>query len=140
MREEASKELTVMAEAENIDKITSFVNKQIKRLGGTKRAMVQIEVALDELFANICNYAYDDGVGHVTVRVQDVPEQNSVCITLEDEGMPFDPLAREDPDVTLGLHERGVGGLGIYMVKKTMDDVRYEYRDGLNMLTVVKSL
>ncbi|MBO7673476.1 MAG: ATP-binding protein [Atopobiaceae bacterium] len=133
-------DLCVEAIIANVDMVTDFVNEQVKRMGGSRRAIAQIDVALDEIFSNICNYAYGNDVGDVTVRVCDVADQNSICITLEDKGIPFDPLSREDPDTSLGLHERGIGGLGIYMAKQIMDDVRYEHRDGFNMLTVVKSL
>ncbi|MDO4797033.1 MAG: ATP-binding protein [Coriobacteriales bacterium] len=132
--------LTVEAKVENVDEVISFVNDQLKGMGCTLRAKTQIDIALDELFSNICHYAYGDSVGHATIRVQEVPEKNAVRITLEDSGVPFNPLEREDPDVTLDLHERTIGGLGIFMVKKTMNDVQYEYRDGLNTLTVLKTI
>ncbi len=132
--------LTVEAKIANIVSVTEFVNKRLQSMGCSRRALTQIDVALDELFSNVCRYAYPGDVGSVTIHVKELPEENAVSITLEDAGMPFDPLSRKDPDITLGLHERGIGGLGIFMVKKTMNDVRYEYRDGLNVLTVTKTL
>ena len=140
MREEASLELCVKASIRNIDEVTGFVNHQLRQMGCSKRSLLQIDVALDELFSNICRYAYDDVVGNVLVSVEELEDGDSVQITLVDKGIPFDPLAVKDPDVTLKLQERTIGGLGIFMVKRTMDDVQYEYRDGKNILTVVKSL
>ena len=133
-------ELCIEAKVLNIDKVTDFVNDRLKRMGCSKRSLLQIDVALDELFSNICHYAYGDAVGNVLVSVEELGDRDSVRITLEDQGTPFDPLAAKDPDVTLKLHERAIGGLGIFTVKRTMDDVQYEYRDGKNILTVVKSL
>ncbi|MBR3318398.1 MAG: ATP-binding protein [Atopobiaceae bacterium] len=132
--------LTVETKIANIERITNYVNEQLDNMKCSRRAKTQIDIALDELFSNICNYAYGDRIGHATIRVQEIPETNSVSITLEDGGIPFDPLAHDDPDISLGIHERAIGGLGIFMVKKTMNAVKYEYRDGLNILTVVKSL
>ena len=132
--------LRVKAVIENVDLLTEFVNEQLEGMDCSMRAMTQIDIALDELFSNICNYAYGEGVGHVTVYVEELEEKGSVRITLADEGIPFDPLAHEDPDVTLGLKDRTIGGLGIFMVKRTMDEVQYEHKNGLNMLTVIKSL
>lgn len=134
------KTLKVKAHIDNVEQIVEFVNEQLDEMECSKRTRIQIDVALDELLSNVCHYAYDDGDGYVSVRVEEIPDIDSVRITLLDEGIPFDPLQQEDPDTTLGLHERGVGGLGIYMVKKSMDDIQYEYRDGMNILTVVKTL
>jgi len=133
-------ELCIEAKVINVDKVTDFVNDRLKSMGCSKRSLLQIDVALDELFSNICHYAYGDAVGNVLVSVKELEGSDSVQITLADQGTPFDPLAVKDPDVTLKLHERAIGGLGIFLVKRTMDDVQYEYRDGKNILTVVKSL
>ncbi len=132
--------LTVEAKVENIEAVTEFVNSHLEKMGCSHRTATQIDIALDELFSNICRYAYGDKTGMATIRIEECPDQNEVCISLEDSGTPFNPLTRGDPDVTLGIHEREIGGLGIFMVKKIMKDIRYEYRDGLNVLTVSKSL
>lgn len=132
--------LRVNAELENVDIVTDFVNEQLEGMDCSMRSITQIDIALDELFSNVCRYAYGDEVGHVTVYVEEQEEAGTVSITLEDEGMPFDPLSRDDPDVTLGIEERQIGGLGIFMVKRTMDNVSYEYVEGKNRLTVEKRL
>ena len=134
------KELTVAATVENIDQVTDFVNGQLEALDCPMKAQMQIDVAIDELFSNIAHYAYESGDGTATVRVEVVENPLSVVITFIDHGKPYDPLAKADPDTTLSAEERGIGGLGVYIVKKTMDDVSYAYRDGKNILSIRKKL
>lgn len=133
-------ELTVNAVVENIEKVTAFVDEQLETLGCPIKAQMQIDIAIDELFGNIAHYAYNPDVGPATVRVEVVEEPLSVVITFIDNGVPYDPLAKEDPDITLSAEEREIGGLGIYMVKKTMDDIVYEYKDGQNILKIRKNI
>ena len=133
-------EMTVEASLENIPAVTAFVDERLEELDCPIKAQMQIDVAIDELFSNIARYAYDPATGPATVRVDVDREPLAVRITFIDHGKPYDPLAKDDPDVTLSAEERQIGGLGIFMVKKTMDDVRYEYRDGQNILTVEKRL
>lgn len=134
------KELNVEATIENITPVTDFVDAELEALGCPVRTMLQINVAIDELFGNIAHYAYNPEVGPATVRVEVVEEPLAVEITFIDNGKPFDPLAKADPDVTKSAEERDIGGLGIFMVKKTMDDIRYEYKDGKNILVIKKNL
>lgn len=132
--------LRLKAEVENVDLLTEFVNEQLEGMDCPLKAMMQIDIALDELFGNVCNYAYGEQIGDVVVEVEELEEQNMVRISLIDAGVPFDPLAKDDPDISLSLHERTVGGLGIFMVKRTMDELRYEYREGNNIVTITKSI
>jgi len=134
------KELTVEASTENVSAVTEFVNEQLEQLNCPVRAQMQVDVAIDELFGNIAHYAYEPGTGPATVRVETSEEPLSVIITFIDSGVKFDPLAQKDPDITLPLEERETGGLGIYMAKKTMDDISYEYRDGQNILQIRKNI
>lgn len=101
---------------------------------------MQIDIAIDELFGNIAHYAYNPEVGPATVRVEVVEDPLSVVVSFIDKGVPYDPLSREDPDVELSLEERRIGGLGIYMVKKSMDEISYEYKDGQNILRIRKKI
>ena len=133
-------EITVDAVVENVEKVILFVNEHLEEMGCSMKAQVQIDVALDELFSNVANYAYTDGEGSVTVRVEEIKEEHSVKITFVDEGIPYNPLHKEDPDVTLSAEERSIGGLGIFLVKKTMDDTQYEYVDGKNVFSFWKKL
>lgn len=134
------KELTIDATVENIEKVTSFVDDQLESLNCPVKAQMQIDIAIDELFGNIAHYAYNPEVGPATVRVDVLQDPLSVVVTFIDNGVAYDPLAREDPDVALTAEEREIGGLGIYMVKKSMDEISYEYKDGQNILRIKKEI
>ena len=134
------KELTIAATVENIETVTDFVNEQLEAFDCPMKAQMQIDIAIDELFGNIAHYAYNPEIGQATVRVEVVEDPLSVVITFIDNGVPYDPLAKADPDTTLSAEERDIGGLGIYMVKKSMDDIAYEYKDGHNILSIKKKL
>ena len=134
------KELTMPAEHENIPHIISFIEQELDRIGCPLKTKMQIDIAIDELYSNIARYAYDDDHGQVTVVIEAEKKPPVVTISFLDEGKPFNPLDRSDPDVSLPARERKIGGLGIFMVKKSMDDVSYEYRDGKNILTIRKTL
>lgn len=134
------KELTIAATVENIAVVTDFVNEELEALDCPMKAQMQIDIAIDELFGNIAQYAYNPERGDATVRVEVVEEPLSVVITFIDKGVPYDPLAKEDPDTTLTAEERSLGGLGIYMVKKSMDEISYSYEDGKNILSIKKHL
>jgi len=134
------KELNIAATVENIATVTDFVNEQLEALDCPMKAQIQIDIAIDELFGNIAQYAYNPETGDATVRVEVIEEPLSVVITFIDGGMPYDPLAKADPDTTLSAEERDIGGLGIYMVKKSMDEITYEYKNGQNILKIKKNL
>ncbi len=134
------KELTVEAKVENIAAVTVFINGELDKIECPFKARTQIDVAADELMSNISQYAYGPDGGTVTVRFGYDPDNENVEITFIDNGKPYDPLKKEDPDVTLGADEREVGGLGIFLVKKTMDNMEYEYKDGKNILKITKKI
>ena len=134
------KELTIAATVENIEVVTDFVNQQLELLECPMKAQMQIDIAIDELFSNIAHYSYNPEVGQATVRVEVVENPLAVTITFIDNGIPYDPLAKEDPDLTLSAEERLFGGLGIYMVKKSMDEITYEYKDGQKILSIKKCI
>ena len=134
------KELTIAATVENIETVTAFVEEQLEALDCPVKAQMQINIAIDELFGNIAHYAYNPDVGEATVRVEVVEEPLSVVITFIDKGVPYDPLAAADPDTSLPAEERALGGLGIFMVKKSMDEVTYRYENGSNILSIRKKL
>ncbi|MCC8015687.1 MAG: ATP-binding protein [Eubacterium sp.] len=134
------KELSVDAVVENIETVTDFVNEQLEAYDCPMKAQVQIDVAIDELFGNIVHYAYHPEVGPATVRVEVTEDPLAVIITFIDNGVPYDPLKTADPDITLSAEERQIGGLGIYIVKKSMDEITYEYKDGRNILRIKKEL
>ena len=134
------KELTIAATVDNIDAVTAFVDEQLEALDCPIKAQMQINIAIDELFGNIAHYAYNPDVGEATVRVEVKEDPLSVMITFIDGGVPYDPLASEDPDITLSAEERAIGGLGIFMVKKSMDEITYRYEDEKNILSIRKKI
>ena len=134
------KELTLDATVETIPAVTDFVTEQLEAFECPMKAQMQLDIAIDELFGNIAHYAYSPGAGPATVRVELFAEPRSVAVTFIDGGVPYDPLKKEDPDTGLSAEEREIGGLGVYMVKKSMDAMTYEYRDGQNVLKITKKL
>lgn len=133
-------ELNIPATVKNIPTVTEFVDEQLEKLDCPMKAQAQIDIAIDELFGNIAQYAYNPETGPATVRVEVQEDPMAVVITFIDHGVPYDPLKNEDPDITLSAEERGIGGLGIFMVKKTMDEIAYQYKNGQNILTIKKNL
>ena len=131
-------ELTVKAEDNNLGKIQGFIDERLEASGCSLKAQMQIGVAVEEIFVNICHYAYKGDTGDATIKVR--IDKEFAEIVFEDSGMQYDPLANEDPDITLSAEERQIGGLGIFITKKTMDDVAYEYRDNKNILTLRKKI
>ncbi|MCQ2405302.1 MAG: SpoIIE family protein phosphatase [Clostridia bacterium] len=129
------------AKVEDINDVTAFVEAELEKLNCPMKTVIQINVAIDELFSNIVHHGYPDHKGPVTVKVvkKDTPH-HAVCVRFEDEGIPYNPLQKEDPDVSLTADERQPGGLGIFMVKKTMDDLKYKYENGKNIMTIIKNL
>jgi Anti-sigma regulatory factor (Ser/Thr protein kinase) len=133
-------ELEIDAEEAKLAEVQTFVEERLEAVDCPMKALMQINVAVEEIFVNIASYAYVPEKGKAKVRVEISGEPVSVTITFEDRGIPYDPVAREDPDITLPASQRAIGGLGIFMTKQIMDDVAYEYRDGQNILTLKKRL
>ena len=129
-----------VAAPENLDALQAFVEERLEAAGVPGKTRMQLAVAVEEVFVNIASYAYAPGKGEAAVGVAVSGSPAAVTVTFSDRGRPFDPLAKADPDVTLGPDEREIGGLGIFMTKKLMDEMRYEYRDGQNTLTLRKGL
>ena len=132
------KELTLEARLANLQQVLDFVDDQLRSMHCLMKLMMQIDVAVEEIFVNVASYAYAPGTGSVTVRTDLQESPRAALITFIDSGIPFNPLAKQDPDVTLSAEERSIGGLGIYMVKKTMDKMDYAYENGQNILTMTK--
>ncbi len=130
-------EITVDANRDSIPTVSAFVEGELEKLECPMKTLAQINIAVDELFCNIASYAYPDEPGQASVIVES-PEPQSVKVTFVDGGVPYNPLEKPDPDITLSAEERKVGGLGIYIVKKTMDSMAYKYEDKKNVLAIVK--
>ena len=139
-RGEAMKKITIEAKRENLDKVLAFVDEQLDAADCDMRTQMQLDIAVEEIFVNIASYAYAPEIGNVVIGMQVHTENRMAEITFADSGIPYNPLEREDPDITLSAEDREIGGLGIFMVKKTMDEMRYDYRNGQNVLTIMKKL
>ena len=126
------------AEISEVTEITDLVDEELDKLGCSMKAKVQIDIAIDELYSNIAKYAYSGEKGEGRVVMEYIEERNEVRLTFIDTGDPYDPWKQEDPDITLSADERGIGGLGILMVRKSMDGLTYEYKDGENRKTICK--
>ena len=133
-------EKTMQASLESIPEITGWVDQLLTKAGCTVKARRQIDVALDEILSNIARYAYPEKEGSMTVEIDMDEETGMLSLTFRDEGIPFDPLGKEEPDVTLGVRERAVGGLGIFLVKKMMDKVSYRREGKENILSLYKKV
>jgi sigma-B regulation protein RsbU (phosphoserine phosphatase) len=134
------KEIKVEAEVENLRPVMDFLNGELKALNCPDKIRRQIDVAVDEIYGNIAFYAYGDDTGDITVKMEIPADRSYVVIRFIDSGVPFNPLNSKDPNLSLSARERPKGGLGIYLVKNTMDDMTYEYKDGKNILSIKKSL
>ena len=133
-------ELELEAVPENLPEVHTFVNERLEAADCPPNARMQIDVAVEEIFINIASYAYAPEKGKASVRVEIGRDPLTVTITFVDHGVPYDPLSKEDPLLDVPVSEREIGGLGIFLTKKLMDNVSYEYRDGKNILTLKKNL
>lgn len=140
MSQNETKELVIDATVENLSAVNEFVDGLLAPANCPVRTHTQLDLAVEELFVNIANYAYPSGQGSVTVQGSIATNPPSVTLAFIDEGTPYNPLSRETPNVNLPPEEREIGGLGIFLVKKNVDGIAYEYKDGKNILTIQKNL
>ncbi len=134
------KSLIVPAKKEKLDEVVSFINGELEEYDCSMKAQFEIELAVEEIFVNIASYAYEPAGGDVEVHCEVLRDPLCVMIRFLDAGMPYDPLAKEDADTSPEALEAREGGLGILLVKRTMDDVQYVREDGRNVLTIFKKL
>lgn len=133
------KSITVEAAIQNVETVTEFVNTVLEENDCPMKVQMQIDVAIDEIFGNIAYYAYGNGCGNATIQIEIEKDLPGIVLTFIDQGIPYNPLENKEPDITLDIEEREIGGLGIFLVKKTMDALSYEYVDGQNVLTLKKA-
>ncbi len=133
-------ELELDATDENLEVVQNFVDERLESIECPMKKQMEIAVAVEEIFINIAHYAYAPETGKAKVRVEKAEDGGAVAITFTDRGVPYNPLAKQDPDINVSANEREIGGLGIFMTKKLMDELAYEYRDGQNHLTLKKNL
>lgn len=128
---------------ENLEAVNDFIHEQIKPFSCQSQTLFQIDLAVEEIYVNIAHYAYSPDKGTVQIdcsveKTSDAPAKLTVSFT--DSGKAFNPLAKPDPDITLSVEEREIGGLGIFLTKKYMDSVLYERKDNQNILTFTKTI
>ena len=131
---------TFPAKTEALPDILGFVEETLEGYGCPMKIQMSLCVAIEEVFVNIAHYAYTDGDGHVTLVIGFDASERTVTFRMTDKGIPFDPLKKPDPDVTLSAEDREIGGLGIFITKKTMDRLTYAYENGENILTMIKNI
>lgn len=133
-------EIIVPAKKENLQNVLNFINKQLDSFEYNIKARLQLEISVEEAFVNISNYAYGSEEGEVLIQCKIDKNPLQTTVKFIDTGIPFNPLENEDPDISLKTEEKEIGGLGIFLIKKNVDYIQYEYRDGKNILTIQKKL
>lgn len=126
------------ASIDDIPKITEFIEGELEKADCPMKFVIQINIAIDEIYSNIVRYGYTKGAGPATVSISIIDNPKEAIINFIDEGVHYNPLEKADPDITLSAEERNIGGLGIFMVKKTMDEVSYKFEGNKNVLTIIK--
>ena len=129
-------ELSIEATIENLEKVEEFIDENLDKCNFSKKRMSQIKISVEEIYVNIAHYAYSPNTGMAKISVDINQDDKYMEIVFIDQGKPYNPLEKKDPDVKLKVSERQMGGLGIYMTKKLMDDISYEYSHGKNILTL----
>ena len=131
---------TFPAKVEALSDVLGFVEQTLEKYECSMKIQTAVCVAIEEVFVNVAHYAYGDGEGDMTLGIGFDEATRTVTFRMADKGVPFDPLAKADPDITLSAEEREIGGLGIFITKKTMDSLTYTYENGQNILTMTKKL
>ena len=138
MEKKETKTLQVAATLENLDKVQNFVEETLAPLNISMSESLQIALSVEEIFVNIANYAYTDKEGDAKVEVSVFKERRGAEITFTDSGTQYDPLKKQDPNIEADIEDRSIGGLGIFLVKKNMDELEYVYENNQNKLTMRK--
>ena len=131
---------TFPAKTEALPDILGFVEETLEGYGCPMKIQMAVCVAIEEVFVNVAHYAYGNGEGDMNLGIGFDEENRTIIFRMTDKGVPFDPLQKPDPDITLSAEEREIGGLGIFIAKKTMDSLRYSYENGENILTMIKTI
>ena len=131
---------TFPAKTESLSDVLGYVEQTLESLECPMKTQMAICVAIEEVFVNVAHYAYGDGEGDMDLGIGFDKESRTITFRMADKGVPFDPLQKPDPDITLPAEEREIGGLGIFIAKKTMDSIYYTYDNGQNILTMIKKI
>ncbi|MDD3214335.1 MAG: ATP-binding protein [Eubacteriales bacterium] len=134
------KQITVPAKLEKLSAVRAFVEDALTKTESSAKARMQLSLAAEEAFVNIARYAYGKESGNVSISIAITGVPPQATLVFSDRGIPHNPLRKPDPDTSLPAEHRAVGGLGIYMMKQSVDDAQYCYQDGQNRLTLVKKL
>lgn len=137
---EQTQVLRLQASDETMYTVLDAIEQQLDEYSCEESIKTELLIAAEEIYINIAHYAYGGETGEAIVQIQ-IEEETGICqIIFKDKGIPYNPLEKEDPNIHLSATERGIGGLGIYMVKQTMDNVEYQYLDSYNILKLEKTL
>ena len=131
---------TFLAKIESLPDVLGFVEETLEGFECPMKIQTAISVAIEEVFVNVAHYAYPESAGDMTLHIGLDKASRTVTFRMMDKGVPFDPLKKPDPDITLSAEEREIGGLGIFIAKKTMDWLDYSYENGENILTMMKKI
>ena len=131
---------TFPAKVDALSDVLGFVDQTLEGYECPMKIQMAVCVAIEEVFVNVAHYAYGEGEGDMTLGIGFDEESRQITFRMTDKGTPFDPLQKPDPDITLSAEDREIGGLGIFITKKTMDTVTYAYEGGENVLTMVKKI
>ena len=131
---------TFAAKTESLSEVIGYVEETLEGFDCSIKSQTAICVAIEEVFVNVAHYAYPESIGDMTLHISFDEVSRNVTFRMTDKGVPFDPLAKPDPDITLSAEEREIGGLGIFIAKKTMDSISYSYENGENVLTMIKKI
>jgi len=134
------KRLTVNASTDNLPAVLEFIDAELEAVGSSMKIQFQIDIAVEEIYVNIAHYAYSPGNGNAIIQLDLYGEHPWVEIQFIDEGRPYNPLNTAEPDITLSAEQREIGGLGVFLTKKSMDAVEYRFEDNNNILTIKKYL
>ena len=131
---------TFPAKTESLSDVLGFVEQTLETFECPMKIQTAICVAIEEVFVNVAHYAYPKGEGDVSLHIGFDDQHRTITFRMADKGVPFDPLKKPDPDITLSAEDRAIGGLGIFITKKTMDSLSYAYENGENILTMIKKI
>ena len=131
---------TFPANVDALSDVLGYVDQALEKYECPMKIQTAICVAIEEVFVNVAHYAYGEGQGDMTLGIGFDEQNRNIIFRMSDKGVPFDPLKKPDPDITLSADEREIGGLGIFITKKTMDSVEYVYENGENILTMIKKI
>ena len=131
---------TFPAKTEALSDVLGFVEQMLDSFECPIKIQVALCVAIEEVFVNVAHYAYGEGEGNMSLGIGFDEESRAITFRMTDKGIPFDPLKKPDPDISLSADEREIGGLGIFITKKTMDSLSYTYENNENILTMIKKI